>query len=70
MDRPSWIFVEKICSECPDREACPVEDLSVQKCEFLESRLPESLRQFFSRKREVVKQLREKQFGGDSRKDE
>jgi len=61
MDRPSWIYIEKICKECPDRENCPIEDLSAQKCEFLESRLPESLRQFFAQKREVMKRLRGKQ---------
>jgi len=60
MDRPSWIYIEKICSECPHRDNCPIEDLSMEKCESLESRLPESLRQFFSRKREVTKRLREK----------
>jgi len=61
MDRPSWIYIAKICDECPQRDNCPIEDLSVQKCEFLESHLPASLQQYFSRKREVIKRLREKQ---------
>jgi hypothetical protein len=61
MDRPSWIFIEKICSECPQKDNCPIEDLAVQQCEFLESRLPESLRRFFAKKREVMKRLRQKQ---------
>jgi hypothetical protein len=61
MDRPSWIFIERICEECPQRDECPIEDLAVQKCDFLESRLPESLRRFFAKKREVMRRLREKQ---------
>jgi len=60
MDRPSWIFVEKICGECPQRDSCPIEDVSSQKCEFLDARLPESLRDFLARKREVMKRLRKK----------
>ena len=39
MDRPSWIFIEKICGECPQKDSCPIDDLAVQRCEFLESRL-------------------------------
>jgi len=61
MDRPSWIFIENICGECPQKDSCPIDDLAVQRCEFLESRLPESLRGFLAKKREVTQQLMEKQ---------
>jgi hypothetical protein len=61
MERPAWIFIEKICGECPQKDNCPIEDLAVQQCKFLESRLPESLRRFFAKKRELTQQLREKQ---------
>ena len=60
MDRPSWIFIEKICGECPQKDNCPIDDLTVQRCEFLDSRLPESLRRFFVKKRKVMQQLRKK----------
>jgi len=57
--RPSWLLIESICSECPRRDKCPIEDLTTQRCEFLEARLPEPLREFLSRKgklkrREVI----------------
>jgi len=61
MERPAWIFIEKICSECPQKDNCPIEDLAAQQCEFLESRLPESLRRFFAKKREITQQLRKRQ---------
>jgi len=61
MERPAWIFIEKICDECPQKDNCPIEDLTVQQCEFLESRLPESLRRFFAKKREITQQLRKRQ---------
>ncbi len=60
MERPAWIFIEKICGECPQKDNCPIEDFAVQQCEFLESRLPESLRRFFAKKREITQQLRKK----------
>jgi len=60
MDRPSWILIERICSECPQRDSCTIEDLSTQKCEYLDAQLPESLKNFLARKRQVMQQLRKK----------